>query len=293
MSVHVRVYIARARGAHGRPARPRVGGGRVRFDTSREWSTCIKKDAESLYTTLLSLPREQSTPVFGNQPALQSSESATMTARQAILKTAQPSHYLVLFEIDECVSIIQRKHLLDPPIPSIGDVCRVQWSGEEYSSKLLAMGDEAAVKKAEVDYLTALDDAENNEPARKKPKPATKTTKSKATSGKTPNRRKNIERGQKKATDFVLCIGSPAKAAPPPPQPLPPPPPASVSGPLPTESASSLLPPLSPQPFRDITNTCTSSNLDIDISFSSSSDSGESDVIIADTIPKKVNILPV
>ena len=108
-------------------------------------------------------------------------KSTNKTGRQAILKTAQLSQYLVQFEIDECVSIIQHKHLLDPPIPSIGDVCSVQWSGEEYCTNHMAMGDEATVKKAQVDSLTSLDDAEteNNKPARKEPKPPTKVTKEK------------------------------------------------------------------------------------------------------------------
>ena len=80
-----------------------------------------------------------------------------MTARQAIIKTAQRCHYLVQFEIDECVSIVQRKHLLEPPIPSVGDACRVEQSSEEYTAKLLAMENEVTVRKAEEDYLTSID----------------------------------------------------------------------------------------------------------------------------------------
>ena len=48
-----------------------------------------------------------------------------MTDRQAVLKAIQesagPSHYLVQFDCDECISIITRKQLFRPPVP----VC--QW----------------------------------------------------------------------------------------------------------------------------------------------------------------------
>ena len=44
-----------------------------------------------------------------------------MTDRQGVLKaihkSAGPSHYLVQFDCDECISIITRKQLLRPPVP--------------------------------------------------------------------------------------------------------------------------------------------------------------------------------
>ena len=93
-----------------------------------------------------------------------------MTARQVILKTACPSHYLVRFECDECLSIVKRKNVVEPTVPSVGDVCRVEWSGVEYMAKLLAMGDEATVKRAEKEFIKSIEPSsdEENQPPKKK-----------------------------------------------------------------------------------------------------------------------------
>lgn len=248
-----------------------------------------------------------------------------MTARQAILKTAQPSYYLVQFDVDECVSIVQRRHLLEPAIPSVADACRVRWSGDEYTARVLAMGDEATVRRAEEEeFLESIMETEN-QPASKRPraesepvnkKPAKKRVASK--SSKTPSRKRQVE---KKAADFVLCIGSPVNCIPeqqPPPtstsvptKPQPPPTSTSVrtvSKPQPPPTSASTLsepqppptnyrspsspfsPPALRQPLCDITNTSQyeSNHLDMDLSFSSDSESGESDVVIRETEPSKV-----
>jgi hypothetical protein len=62
-----------------------------------------------------------------------------LTARQAVLKLTGVSHYVVKFECDKCIRVIPRKFLLDP---LVGDECRVEWSGEEYAAKILAVGDD-------------------------------------------------------------------------------------------------------------------------------------------------------
>ena len=94
-----------------------------------------------------------------------------MTARQAILKTACPSHYLVKFECDDCLSVVKRKNILEPPVPAVGDEYRVDWNGVEYTAKILAMGDEATVKRAEKDFLKSVEpssDEENQSPVKKR-----------------------------------------------------------------------------------------------------------------------------
>ena len=83
-----------------------------------------------------------------------------MTDRQAVLKAIQesagPSHYLVQFDCDECISIITRKQLLRPSVPVVNGECWVNWNGEEYSAKVLAVGDQAAMKQTEADILNHL-----------------------------------------------------------------------------------------------------------------------------------------
>ena len=119
----------------------------------------------------------------------QKTTTISMTARQAILKTAQPSHYLVQFEIDECVGIVPRRHLLEPPIPSINDVCRVRWSGEEFTASILAMGEEATMRKAEKDFLESIKESENK-PAIKKPHNPPKRSAPAAETANQPSRKK-------------------------------------------------------------------------------------------------------
>ena len=47
-----------------------------------------------------------------------------------------------------------------PPVLSVGDECRVEWSGDEYTAKILEMGDE---------YLKALShSSESEQPPAKK-----------------------------------------------------------------------------------------------------------------------------
>ena len=83
-----------------------------------------------------------------------------MTDRLTILKVIQesagPSHYLVQFDCDECISIITRKQLLRPSVAVVNGECWVNWNGEEYSAKVLAVGDQAAMKQAEADILNHL-----------------------------------------------------------------------------------------------------------------------------------------
>ena len=80
-------------------------------------------------------------------------ERPSGTERQSVkqLKSeiAPSSHYLVRFECDERISVIKHKNILEPPLPSVGDKCRVNWNGVEYAAKVLAVGDEKAVKRAE------------------------------------------------------------------------------------------------------------------------------------------------
>ena len=103
-----------------------------------------------------------------------------MTDRQAVLKaiheSAGPSHYLVQFDCDECISIIRRKQLLRPPVPVVSGECWVNWNGEEYSAKVLAIGDQETMKQTETDILKHLlqsdqllsDEEESSPPTKKR-----------------------------------------------------------------------------------------------------------------------------
>ena len=143
-----------------------------------------------------------------------------MIARQALLQaismTTGASHYVVQFECDECVSV-PCKLILNPPVPSVGDECCVEWSGEEYTAKVLVMGDEQQARNAECEYLKALDhtsESEHQPPAKKwrllkNEKPTASKPKNKSAQKKTKSVATKAKKG--KNTDFVLDLGSPAK----------------------------------------------------------------------------------
>ena len=139
-----------------------------------------------------------------------------LTTRQAILKLTGVSHYVVQFECDKCIGVIPRKRLLDPPEPSVGDECRVEWSGEEYTAKVMAMGDDQQARKAEVELLKGLNQhcSSDDQPPAKKPRLLKRLTKKTAASkpkskSKQKNSQPKAKRGKK--SDFSLDLGSPAK----------------------------------------------------------------------------------
>lgn len=43
-------------------------------------------------------------------------------------------------------------------MPILGEECWVNWNGEDYSAKVLAMGDQCTAKKTEADILKRLED---------------------------------------------------------------------------------------------------------------------------------------
>ena len=109
----------------------------------------IKDEAEEFFHT--------SSPKFGvvqqrNRQMASIQRQDKELIRQAILTLTGVSHYVVRFKCDECISDIPRKFLLDPPEPSVGDECLVEWSGEEYNATVLAMGDEQEAKKLKTSY---------------------------------------------------------------------------------------------------------------------------------------------
>lgn len=83
---------------------------------------------------------------------------------------------MVKFHCDECVSVITRKQLFSPPVPSIGDEACVIWNGEQYSATILAMGDQVSAQEAERKILKSLEsdsnseEIEESEPPPKKPR---------------------------------------------------------------------------------------------------------------------------
>ena len=81
-----------------------------------------------------------------------------MTARQAILQSAGPSHYIVPFDCDECIATVAHKQLVRPAVPVVDGECWVNWNGEEYCAKVVAMGELATVKEAQAEILKKLDE---------------------------------------------------------------------------------------------------------------------------------------
>ena len=150
-------------------------------------------------------------------------ERPSGTLRQSVKQlkssTTPSSHYLVKFECDECISIIKHKNILEPPLPLVGDKCWVDWNGGEYAAKVLVVGDEVTVKRAEKDLLKSIDgsseaDKENRSP-KKKCVPQRKRRKA---GGKAGQKQQKDKKGQKKGKntqskmkDFKLDLGSPPR----------------------------------------------------------------------------------
>ena len=83
-----------------------------------------------------------------------------MTERQAILKTALPSHFLVKFHVDETLCVIPKKNLVDPTHlhVQVGGSCSVKWNATEVlEATVMAMGEECDTMKAEKQQLTNIE----------------------------------------------------------------------------------------------------------------------------------------
>ena len=150
-----------------------------------------------------------------------------MTDRQNILRVIQestgPSHYLVQFDCDECISVITHKQLLRPANPAVNGECWVNWNGEEYSAKVLALGDQEAVKQMEANVLKHLDQSthqisseeEKSSPPRKKRRLGLKKKSQGTKKEKPKQRKKTTKQTKQKSNAFSLEIGSPAMSSPP------------------------------------------------------------------------------
>lgn len=96
-------------------------------------------------------------------------QTTRQSIRQAIQLSSIPSHYVVQFDCDECICVITRKQLLTPAVPSVGEEATVLWNGEEYSAKIMAMGDSTSAHQAERAILRSMEsDKDPNEPPKKK-----------------------------------------------------------------------------------------------------------------------------
>ena len=124
---------------------------------------------------------------------------------------------MIQFKCDKCVSVVPQKRLLHPPVPSVGDECHVEWNGDDYTAKVLAMGDEQQARKAECEYLKTLnqDSESEHQPPAKKPrllkKKKTTATNPKNKSGQRKSKPVAAKAKKSKNTDFVLDLGSSAK----------------------------------------------------------------------------------
>ena len=93
------------------------------------------------------------------------------------------SHFLVKFDVDNCVCVIPRKHIIDPGNLSVGGHCEVNWSSSEaLSATIIAMGEKQAMEEIEKEFLRNMfeeEDVDTEPPAKK-----AKKTKSSTNSGK-------------------------------------------------------------------------------------------------------------
>ena len=86
------------------------------------------------------------------------------------------SHFLVRFDIDDCLCVVVRKHVMNPDNLNVGDNCQVKWNGSELlNATVIAMGDKHSMDKAEEDQLKCMyeeeeDDTEPPPPPPKKDK---------------------------------------------------------------------------------------------------------------------------
>ena len=184
------------------------------------FSTHVKKAERGLGTRLHVINQ-------ASQKSSTTAERLSVTERQSVKelksKTAPSSHYLVRFKCDECISVVKHKNILELLVPSVGDECRVDRNGVEYTAKVLTIGDEVTVKKAEKDLLKSMDnpnqsDEENQPPNKKRrllkdKKASVKAGQKKKDAAGQKNALKDQNKAEKKgkAADFVLDLGSPPK----------------------------------------------------------------------------------
>ena len=160
----------------------------------------------------------------------------------------------------------------------------MDWNGVEYAAKVLVVGDEATVKRAEKDLLKSIDSSSEADEENRPPKKKMHLTKEKKAGGKARQKQqKGKKKGKKtqcKMKDFELDLGSPPKQ-----------PKTQTDGRLCIRSHPSIQalplnpPPAHPAPSRE--PDCSRS-VSSDLSFSSSSSSEDNDVVLTGTFPRKV-----
>ena len=79
-----------------------------------------------------------------------------VTERQAVLRTAGPSHVLVKFHLDDCLCVVPKKHLIDAAKLCNNQECEVKWNGELLTATVVAMGDKGTMDKMEQEILSGL-----------------------------------------------------------------------------------------------------------------------------------------
>ena len=94
----------------------------------------------------------------------------------------------------------------------------MDWNGVEYAAKVLVVGDEATMKRAEKDLLKSIDSSSEADEENRPPKKKIRLIKEKKTGGKARQKQQNGQKGQKKGKktqikmkDFELDLGSPPK----------------------------------------------------------------------------------
>ena len=84
------------------------------------------------------------------------------------------------FEVDECVCVIPRRHIIAPGDLGVGGHCEVNWNGSEVlGATVIALGGRQDMEKAEKEYLRNMlkgDDMDTEPPPPKKSKRSKKST---------------------------------------------------------------------------------------------------------------------
>lgn len=84
------------------------------------------------------------------------------------------SHFLVKFDLDECLCVVTKKVVVDAERINVGDTCQVKWNGSELlTATVIAKGDKTSMNKAEEEHLTSM--YEKEEATAELPPPPKKT----------------------------------------------------------------------------------------------------------------------
>ena len=111
-----------------------------------------------------------------------------------------PSHALVRFQVDGCLCVVPRKHLVDADKVKNGKECQVKWGGNEvFTATVIAMGN------TEEELLSGMGEGEERES--QPPPKKTNTQHGKENTNKnTPTRKRRVARKPLTQVQNVSCV---------------------------------------------------------------------------------------